>query len=234
MAFKSKLHSEEIKRLVPTNCALAQCSCLWHFCADTAFRKQCRFLYHAGRKFLIVFLVSRCSEQSCFFKTDSSNFVSHFGQFYKLFSCMSDVDCSSACWSFSGSVVIATDVVCVVEGLKHLFFNQMLVVSAVLFGAIKVILFGGLCAHDETWRLEYVSTQLAHCSNVNSSWSWMFVYAFETQILLLLKAWERLFQNVHVLAGSIVACACNFLIAMACVVEFQFDGSAQTKIGHRG
>jgi hypothetical protein len=115
--------------------------------------------------------------------------------------------------------VIATDVVCVVEGLKHLFFNQMLVVSAVLFGAIKVILFGGLCAHDETWRLEYVSTQLAHCSNVNSSWSWMFVYAFETQILLLLKAWERLFQNVHVLAGSIVACACNFLIAMACEKE---------------
>jgi hypothetical protein len=108
-----------------------------------------------------------------------------------------------------------------------LFFNEMLVVSAALSYSPATFV-------HTTKHVDLNTSALHWHIASHSSWSWMFVYAFEMQILLLLKAWERLFQNVHVLAGSIVACACNFLIAMAFVVEFQFDGSAQTKIGHRG
>lgn len=138
---------------------------------------------------------------------------------------MSEVlDCATTCWTVLGALSFAVWVTSLVQGLKAVFFWEVFAVTAVIFTAIVFILISGECADERNWNLEYISTQLAHCSASNTSWSWMFINVLQIQVMLLLYAWHDAAKQLPANASLVLSTATSAVVSMACVVQFHSHG----------
>ena len=98
-------------------------------------------------------------------------------------------------------------------------------VSATMFVSTTMVLLTGDCAHS-SWKLDYISTQLAACLDTLPEVSWVFFLSVQVQVFLLLIAWERLFQSTELLMYFqcvIVSLAGTFMVSLASVIEFRSD-----------
>ena len=113
--------------------------------------------------------------------------------------------------------------------LGSLLFKLTLVCTALYSCLMIAILVSSVCA---PWQLDYISTKLAQCLDINSTMLWVFMYCIQFQIFVLLVTWHRLCCRHDFIFHYklwIVSCGVWFVISFCMVLEFRNDGNLPTR-----
>jgi hypothetical protein len=113
--------------------------------------------------------------------------------------------------------------------LGSLLFKLTLVSTALYSCLMIAMLVSSVCV---PWQLDYISTKLAKCLDINSTMLWVFMYCIQFQIFVLLMTWHRLccrHDFVFHFKLWIVSCGVWFVISFCMVLEFRNDGNLPTR-----
>ena len=113
--------------------------------------------------------------------------------------------------------------------LGILAFHITWLLTAIYSCAVIVLLVSSFCA---PWQLDYISTKLAHCLDINSTMLWGFMYCIQFQTFVLLTTWHRVCARhdcVYNFKTWIVSFGVCFVVSFCMVLEFRNDGNLPTR-----